>query len=555
MRRHSIAEEIYENETKINFGVPDSVRSMGDRTPNPALGSSIQLFESESSTEEEKRRLGIRGWLVFICIVILAIMDSFNATVLIPALPDLANKFGKPLASTFWVNTVYLLFGTTSQLYFTMISEVFSHGPVWIIAVVLATVGTGICCGSMSLIELIVGRMIQGIGSGGAMSLCSVLMTESAPKAIHSRYSCYILLTRMCGAILGPIVGGLFVDNAEWRWAFYFNFIFCALGLLAIPFAVDLRASKYFLSRKEQVLDWLGVAMAFLGLGSILVGLSWGGSLYRWGQWQTVVPIAVGAVVLLALVLYRTKWAAHPQFGRVFRSKMMTMTHLGCFLHGFVFFAHLQFFPLYFISAHYMSVSLSGISLLALIGFAIAPTAVVGVILARELRCTQWTISGGWILTVLASGCSILLDHTTPTVAWVFLLFTAGLGHGLLLSSYNVRVQNLPKDEDGDSSPSILPTTMSYYIRAWGMAAAVPVGGVVLFNFFGYRLESVGMNRELVTTANGYLLLMKDVSMTVEQRDAVTFATVAAFQVLWGVITGVAGLGGISSAFLWRKYQ
>jgi MFS family permease len=250
---------------------------------------------------------------------------------------DLANVFEKPLASTLWANTVYLLFGATSQLYFTMMSEVFNHGPLWIIAVVFATIGTGICSGSMTLVELIIGRMIQGIGGGGAMSLCFVIMTESAPESIHSRYSCYILLTRMCGAILGPVVGGLFVDYADWRWAFYFNLIFCALGLLAIPFAVDLRVSKHIPLRKVRILDWSGVSLAFLGVGAMLVGVSWGGSTYRWSEWQTVVPIAVGGAVLLALVLYEANWALHPQFGRkVFRSRMMAMTHVGCFLHGFV---------------------------------------------------------------------------------------------------------------------------------------------------------------------------------------------------------------------------
>jgi hypothetical protein len=87
MGRHSLVEDIYDNQSKINFGVPDSVRSEDDVTQNPALGSSIQLFDSEPSAEEQKRRFEVREWLVFICIVILAMMDSFNATVLIPALP------------------------------------------------------------------------------------------------------------------------------------------------------------------------------------------------------------------------------------------------------------------------------------------------------------------------------------------------------------------------------------------------------------------------------------------------------------------------------------
>lgn len=127
------------------------------------------------------------------------------------------------------------------------------------------------------------------------------------------------------------------MDNADWRWVFYFNFLFCALGLLAIPFAVDLRALKYIPMHKLRALDWTGTSLAFFGLGTILVGLSCGGSLYHWGDWQTIVPLVVGAVILLVLVFYESKWALHPHFGRrVFRSRMMAMTHIGCFLHGFV---------------------------------------------------------------------------------------------------------------------------------------------------------------------------------------------------------------------------
>lgn len=148
----------------------------------------------------------------------------------------------------------------------------------------------------------------------------------------------------MCGGILGPVIGGLFLDNADWRWAFHFNFLFCALGLLAIPFAVDLRALKYIPMHKLRTLDWTGATMAFLGLAIILVGLSCGGSSYHWGDWQTMIPIALGALILLVLLFYESKWAVHPQFGRrSFRSRMMAMTHLGCFLHGFVVSRHFLF--------------------------------------------------------------------------------------------------------------------------------------------------------------------------------------------------------------------
>lgn len=169
------------------------------------------------------------------------------------------------------------------------------------------------------------------------MSLCFVIMAESAPESIHSRYSCYILLTRLIGTIVGPIVGGLFVDFAHWTWAFYFNFIFCALSLLVIPFAVDLRVSKNIPLRKLRILDWSGAAMAFLGPATILVGLNWGGSVYRWSEWQTLMPIVAGVAIIVAMVFYESTWALHPQFGlRVFRTRVTVMTYVGCFLHGFV---------------------------------------------------------------------------------------------------------------------------------------------------------------------------------------------------------------------------
>ena len=249
----------------------------------------------------------------------------------------LGNIFNGSFVNTFWVNTAYLIFNAASQPFFTMFCEIFSHGPVWIIAVVCTTIGTGICSGSMSLTELIIGRAVQGIGGGGAMCLCFLTLAESTPKSLHARYSCYILLIRMIGIVLGPVLGGLFADHAQWIWAFYFSLIFCALGLLLIPFAVDLRVFKHLPFRKLQGLDWLGPTMAFLGLGSILLGVSWGGTSYEWNQWQTLMPIAVGAAVMCALAFYECNGALHPHLRpREFQSRALTMTYIGLFCHGFV---------------------------------------------------------------------------------------------------------------------------------------------------------------------------------------------------------------------------
>lgn len=201
----------------------------------------------------------------------------------------------------------------------------------------------------------------------------------------------------------------------------------------------------------------------------------------------------------------------------------------------------------------YFSSTISAVALLAISGLSIVPAAVIGTLLAKEPRCAQWLISGGWLITTAAAACAFLLDPTTPTVGWVFLVLSAGLGHGLLLSSYNIRVQEILQDQGGFFSTK--PSILSLYMQSWGMAAAVPVGGVVFLNFFGKELEKIAINAGTINQANGYILLMKQVQMSDHEREAIKTATGLALRVVWEVIAGVAAVGGISSAFLWRKKQ
>jgi len=85
------------------------------------------------------------------------------------------------------------------------------------------------------------------------------------------------------------------------------------------------------------------------------------------------------------------------------------------------------------------------------------------------------------------------------------------------------------------------------------MAVAIPVGGAIFLNRFGYELQSIGLNYDLINTARGYVILMDQVKMAEGQREVVQAASSLALSVVWEVITGVAAIGGLSSAFLWRE--
>ncbi|EPS32295.1 hypothetical protein PDE_07255 [Penicillium oxalicum 114-2] len=534
-------------ESKTTLDLPGG---FNQGTPQKAQESQLQLFEGPLSDEEPQWQPDLRDWLVFVNILIFAMMDTFDATVMMPILPKLANAFGKPLASIFWVNTSYLIASTAGQLFFTMACDVFTHGPLWIVTGILSTIGSGICGGSTGLTELIIGRLIQGVGGGGATALCFVVMVDTTPKSIHSRYSCYIQVTRLMGLMLGPAVGGLFIDKGNWTWTCYFNFVFCGLGLLLVPVSVDLRISRNIPLRKLRILDWSGATMAVLGPSSILIGLAWGGVLYRWTEWRTMMPIAVGVSIMIAMVLYESTWALHPQFGsKVFKSTAITMTYLGCFCHGFVLFTQMQYFVFFLMATRYFSATNAGLSLLALTGLALTPAVVLGTVFASNLRFAKYFTSGGWALNILASGCSILLSRTTPIAGCIFILIAAGLGHGLLLASYNTKMHNMPGS--GGKSFATKPVVVSSFLRAWGMTIAIPIGAMMLLNTFGHEFQRLGLSRDLINTTNGYLVLMDQVKMSHQDRVAIQNASANALHLVWEVMTGISALGGISSAFSW----
>jgi MFS family permease len=196
-----------------------------------------------------------------------------------------------------------------------MLSEVFGQGPILIIAVVIATAGTGVCSGALSVTSLVAGRLVQGAGNGGAMAVSLLLVTDLIPYPYRVRFSAYICRAWAIGAMLGPISGGFFGRYGNWNWTFYFSHILCALSLLVAPFAIDLREYKSISRHAAHEMDWMGAVLILLGLGSLLIGVSWlGRSPTAWDDWRILVPSCIGGMAMVVLVLYESVWGRQPMF-------------------------------------------------------------------------------------------------------------------------------------------------------------------------------------------------------------------------------------------------
>ncbi|KAL4991242.1 major facilitator superfamily domain-containing protein [Aspergillus falconensis] len=501
----------------------------------------------------------LREWLVLSCVSFVAMLDAFDTTTMVPIIPVLSAVFDQPLRTVLWVDTSYLVASAASQPIFAMLSEVFGQGPILIVAVVIATAGTGVCSGSLSVACLVAGRLVQGMGNGGAMAVSSLLVTDLIPYPHRVRFSDYKCRAWMLGAMIGPVSGGFFARYGNWNWTFYFSYIFCGLGLFVAPFAIDLKECKSISRRAAREMDWVGAILTVLGVGSLLVAISWvGRPPTGWDDWRILVASCIGGLAMVVLVLYESIWVSQPMFNLgIFSSISKIMLYIGSLLHGLLVFWHLQGLSMYLFLVREFSTPSTGVSLMVITAPALPIlllTAKLGPIGRYPFR-PRWIIRAGWTLNLLTTGCFILLNANTTTPGWVFIFLTAGIGHALLISGYNMCFHTespiRKRDEQdgrqaaqrGRASSPAFAVLMYSILRAWGMCIAIPVGGSIVLTQMVQELDVSGSGAE----SPGSLTRKDGIALTADNKQELGHLFLGSFGVWWRFFMGVSALGGLSS--------
>lgn len=108
------------------------------------------------------------------------------------------------------------------------------------------------------------------------------------------------------------MAGGGFAEQTTWRWIFYINFPFCAIGLAMIPFVVRLKAKRASFLERIYMTDWIGAGLFISSTCSFLIGITWGGTQFPWSSWRTIVPIVLGAAGVAATLCWERFGASQP---------------------------------------------------------------------------------------------------------------------------------------------------------------------------------------------------------------------------------------------------
>ena len=372
--------------------------------------------------------------LTFGGLLLAMLLASLDQTIVSTALPTIVRDLGG-IDQLSWVVTAYLLAATVSMPLWGRVSDLYGRKRLFQAAIVLFLLGSALSGASETLGELIGFRALQGLGAGGLMTLAMAIVADIIAPRERGRYQGYIQMVFVLASVAGPLLGGLFTDEASWRWVFYVN-----LPIGAVALAISTRLRLPAGSGRARI-DVLGAALLGAGLTAILLVTTWGGREYAWGS-PEIIGLAVAAVVLLAGFFAQERRAPEPVLPlRMFREPVFDVVSATLFLTTCAFFAAIVFLPLFLQRVTGASAVESGLQLLPLLLAGTLSTAVIGRVVARTGRYKVFPAVG---LGLMAIGLFLLsrLDETSSHATIALDMVVFGLGFGMVSQLLVLAIQN-----------------------------------------------------------------------------------------------------------------
>src|SRR5438477_472020 len=243
--------------------------------------------------------------LIFGALLLVLLLASLDQTIVSTALPTIVGDLGG-LSHLSWVVTGYLLASTIAGPLYGKLGDLYGRKSLLQGAIVIFLIGSALCGISQNMTELIGYRALQGLGGGGLMVLTLAVVGDIFPPRERGRYQGFFGAVFGVSTIVGPLLGGFFVDHLSWRWIFYVNLPIGAIALAVIGVAFHARSE-----RVPHKVDYLGAGILAGGLASIVLFTSLGGNTYAWSSPAIIVMAAVGVALLVAFPFIEQR-AAEP---------------------------------------------------------------------------------------------------------------------------------------------------------------------------------------------------------------------------------------------------
>ena len=235
----------------------------------------------------------------------MAVLDSSIVNV---ALPGMSGTLGATIEQITWVVTGYILANVIIMPLVALLSQRFGRKNFYMTSVVLFTVASMACGLARNLPVMVAFRAVQGIGGGVLMTVSQAILRETFPPEEQGTAMGIFGLGVVLAPAFGPTLGGWITDQYSWPWIFYINVPIGILNLVLVSRFVE---DPPYLIRRKGSIDFPGLALMIIGLGSLQLMLE-SGERNDWFESSFIMRLLVVAIVGLVAFVWRELHTEHP---------------------------------------------------------------------------------------------------------------------------------------------------------------------------------------------------------------------------------------------------
>jgi EmrB/QacA subfamily drug resistance transporter len=435
--------------------------------------------------------------LPFAAIVLAMLPAVLDQTILATALPVISRDLGS-ITDLSWVVSAYVVAAAATTPLWGKLGDRYGRKRLLEVALSVFVASSALCGAAQDIPQLIALRLVQGVAAGGLMTLAMAAVGDLVSMRERGRYQGYIAMTFAVATIVGPLLGGLLVDHASWRWVFFVNLPVGVLALVGL--AARLPAPET--ERPDRPLDVSGAALLAGATSAFMLACIWGGNRFAWDSVQ-VLSLITATVVLGGALLVRERRAPDPivPFG-LLRTRAVAVASGALFLGTAALFAVNVFVPLFLQIATGASPTESGLLLVpAMLGITVSTT-LSGRAMARTGRYKRFPILGLGLMTAALVLLAVVAGDPSREATGVALA-VFGLGFGMVTQILVVAVQN-----SVDRRQLGVATATTSFFRALGGAVGAAVLGAVFASQAGAGASSAVQTVFLVAAPLAALALL-----------------------------------------------
>ncbi|SNX84310.1 related to mfs1 - putative multidrug transporter [Melanopsichium pennsylvanicum] len=433
-----------------------------------------RLFQYGLHTADGKKTF--KFWTLIAAFMITVTLTALDMTMISTALPSIVEDLPTSTIAGGWVTSSYLLSVTAFQPLFGGLSCVIGRRWSVVLAVILFVGGSVMCGFAHSILFLVIGRGVQGLGGGGIQAIGEITVSDITTLRERGFFVGIFGLVFAIASFIAPVLGGYFSDH-DWRWIFWINIPIGVLSLLMLIPTMNLPVPSMPFKAKLAKMDLVGNSVLLGSVVSILIAVTEGGVTHPWSSMQIWIPLVagmVGFILFLLIEFVPNPLSTQPVLPlKLFSNRTACSAFLMTFVHGIATYGAIYALPIYFQSIRHEKPLKSAVSTFP----STAPTApfaiVAGVAMAITGKYRNLTFAG-WAFT--AGGFAWMTRFQTSTAEWELIVaqIIAGVGIGILFAITLPPIQASLPIEELESATATYAFCRSFG-AIWGIAITTSV--------------------------------------------------------------------------------